>query len=54
MSDERSPTDESEDFPSCPACGSSNVERTPAAQSQYHCLDCGHEYDEGGRGVIIQ
>ncbi|EMA55707.1 hypothetical protein C450_00927 [Halococcus salifodinae DSM 8989] len=26
----------------------------PATRSQYHCLDYGHEYDEGGRRVILQ
>ena len=42
-----------EDLPACPDCGSQNVEQTPAMQSAYRCLNCGHEFDEGGRGVIV-
>jgi len=43
-----------EDLPACPDCGSQNVERTPALRGDYRCLGCGTEFDEGGRGVIIE
>jgi predicted nucleic acid-binding Zn-ribbon protein len=54
MTDERNSGDEDEELPGCPDCGSGDVERTPAARFDYQCLDCGHEYDEGGHGVIVE
>jgi ribosomal protein L37AE/L43A len=43
-----------EELPVCPNCGSTNVDRTPALRSDYRCLNCGTEFDEGGRGVIVE
>ena len=54
MSDEPGGTDRFEEHPACPSCGSYNVERTPAMHHDYQCINCGHEFDEGGRGVIIE
>lgn len=47
-------SDPFENLPSCPNCGTDNVERTPALRGDYRCLNCGHEFDEGGRGVIVE
>ena len=54
MSNERDDLHAYEDLPGCPNCGSDNVERTPAMQSGYRCIDCGTEFDEIGKGVILE
>lgn len=53
MSDDRDNPTAREGLPGCPNCGSNNVERTPAREREYQCIDCGDEFDEGGRGVIV-
>lgn len=33
----------------CPICDSENVDRSRGYRGEYRCLDCGHEWQVGGK-----